>query len=231
MKKSIVIIAFLCCSSSLVAQETGENTFGSWALYFGTNKVSEKFSIHTELELNHYELFNNFNQFWLLLGLNYDLSENSSVTVGYGYFNTDPTFVEFTIEPRTTENRAFEQFTTSQKLGKLNLQHRYRLEQRFINTPSEAITGHRFRYRLQLTHPISAKWFINVFDELFINFQQPTFDQNRLFLGIGHKLSENISVQSGYLKLHLQSLHYDRLQLVLTINTDLRKKQSKISKS
>ena len=226
MRGIFVILIIFCFTSTSIAQATGEDKFGTWALYFGTNRVSEDFSLHTELQLNHYEFFNNYNQFWAIVLLNYHLSDNVVVSGGYGYFNTDPTFLDVSGLKDIDENRLMEQIVVNQSLGKLNMQHRYRFEQRFLNTTNGTPTRHRFRYRLQLTHPLSPKWFVIVFDEIFLNLQEPTFDQNRLFLALGYNLSERVSVQTGYLKLHFTGRHYDRIQFVLNINTDFRKKQS-----
>ncbi len=83
MKKSLIALFFftLCGSSLVSAQETGEDDFGFWGMYFGTNRVSDKFSIHTEAQFRFYEVGSNFNQLLLRTGLNYDISEKAMVTL------------------------------------------------------------------------------------------------------------------------------------------------------
>ncbi len=218
------------------AQDTGEDEFGAWYMYFGTNQVSDKLSIHTEAQFRYYETFGNFNQLLLRTGLNYHLNPNAIVTLGYGYIDTDPSFEEMGLADASfagneiLEHRIFQQFILKNKVGKVLFEHRYRLEQRFINNKGLAGLGanlkdtqHRARYRLQLTLPLSDTFFVNVYDEVFLNLQDSVFGQNRLYMALGAKLSGNTSVQLGYLKNHFNQINFDRLQIGVFINTDLRK--------
>lgn len=220
-----LLVAVFVSFNTLSAQDRGDNKLGAWYVYFGTNTISDRFSIHTELQYNVYEVASNFEQFWAITALNYHLNERTVLSAGYGYFEGDPTFLDTPGEENTTEHRLFEQFILRNQLGKLNIQHRYRIEHRFISTPMDHITRQRFRYRLQLTYPLSEKWFVNAFDEIFLDFAEPVFNQNRLYGALGYKIGKGIKLQAGYMKIHFPGINFDRLQLVLTINTDLRKKQ------
>jgi len=230
MKKNFLIIltVFLFTNFSY-SQSDGSDEFGAWYMYFGTNKVSEKLSIHTEAQYRLYEVADNFNQLLLRTGLNYHISNEAIATLGYGFIETDGSFVEFPEEENTTEHRVFEQFILKNQLSNLKFEHRYRLEQRFISFPDESETQHRARYRLQLTYPLSEKLFLNAYDEVFINLQDDLFGQNRLYGAIGYKVKDNISVQVGYLKNHFSNTNYDRLQIALFFNTDFSNKEEKIA--
>jgi hypothetical protein len=228
MKKVIIVFTILLSfqSFTILAQETGEDDFGFWAMYFGTNRVSEKLSIHTEAQFRYYELASNFNQLLLRTGLNYHISDKAMATLGYAYIATDPTFIEPDGEQNIAENRIYQQFVLRNSVGKFKFSHRYRLEQRFIDNP---ITGndtqHRARYLLRISYPLDATWFLTAYDEVFINLQEPIFGQNRLYGALGYKASEKISLQLGYLKNHFTGSNFDRLQIGIWWNTDLRKKQ------
>ena len=50
------------------------------------------------------------------------------------------------------EHRIYQQFTTKQAVGKLNLSHRYRFEQRFVESDFKM----RFRYFLSLNYPLKT---------------------------------------------------------------------------
>ena len=207
------------------AQVGGEDEWGTWLTYFGTNRISEDFSIHSEFEYNSFEMFSNFNWLWTIWAVNYHLDSKNSVSLGYGYFVFDNTYTDDFDVKDVTENRLFEQFTMNSKFKGLKFQHRYRLEHRFFNKANGTPTRHRFRYRLQLTHPISKRWFVNCYDEIFLDFREPVFNQNRVSAALGYAFTNDINVQAGYLKVHFPGSHYDRIQLVLNINTDLRKKE------
>ncbi|MBW1295901.1 DUF2490 domain-containing protein [Aquimarina litoralis] len=225
MKKTILVIALLATVIQANAQNTGEDELGAWYMYFGTNRITDKLSIHSEAQFRFYEIANTFNQLLLRTGLNYHLTDNAIATIGYGYINTDGTFADIPGEENSNEHRIFEQFILKNKVGKVAFEHRYRLEQRFISTQADDFTEHRARYRLQLTYPFNDKWFLNVYDEVFINLQEPIFGQNRLYGAIGYNVKSNFSIQVGYLKNHFTGINFDRLQLGIIYNTDFRKEQ------
>ncbi|WP_034258682.1 DUF2490 domain-containing protein [Altibacter lentus] len=224
-KRYLLGLLILFWVISTDAQNTGENTLGAWYVYFGTNTLSDKLSFHSELQYNVYEVTSHLEQFWAITALNYAVAQNAQASLGYGYFNGDPTFEDTPLEKNTWENRIFEQFTHSTRIGKFGLQNRYRIEHRFIELPAQSITRHRVRGRLQVNYPLTEKWFLIAFDEIFLDLREPVFNQNRLFGALGRRITQDIAIQVGYMKLHLPGRAYDRLQLVLNINTDLRKKQ------
>ena len=142
MKKIILIVSILSIviGSTVNAQETGEDELGAWYMYFGTNRVTDKLSIHSEAQFRFYEVASTFNQLLLRTGLNYHINENAIATIGYGYINTDGTFSDIPDEENSDEHRIFEQFILKNKVGKVKFEHRYRLEQRFINTQIDNFT-------------------------------------------------------------------------------------------
>ncbi|MEX0289799.1 MAG: DUF2490 domain-containing protein [Flavobacteriaceae bacterium] len=220
--KKILAVFTLILSFGLNAQETGEDTWGAWYMYFGTNKVSDQFSIHTEAQFRFYETTGNFNQLLLRTGLNYHFKPNAIATLGYGYIGTDVTFEEFPNETDLKEHRIFQQFILKNKVGEFLFEHRYRLEQRFIDFGDRTDTQHRARYRLQLTLPLTDTFFINVYDEVFLNLQDTIFGQNRLYAALGAHITHNSSIQVGYLKNHFNTINFDRLQIGIFYNPDLR---------
>ena len=226
MRRIAVFIIGILFVAGARAQETGEDNVGSWLMYFGTNQIADKWSIHTELQYRTYEVLSNFNQLLPRIGVNYHISDKAVVTLGYAYITTDPTFEEPDGEENITENRIFQQFVLKNNVGKFKFSHRYRLEQRFIDNP---ITGndtqHRARYLLRVTYPLNETWFLTAYDELFINLQEPLFGQNRLYGAVGYNVNKNIALQFGYLKNHFTGSNFDRLQLGVWWKTDLRKKK------
>ncbi|WP_378172020.1 DUF2490 domain-containing protein [Aquimarina sp. SS2-1] len=225
MRKILLVLALTTSALSTYSQETGENEWGAWYMYFGTNQITDQLSIHSEAQFRFYEIADTFNQLLLRTGLNYHLNENAIATVGYAYINTDGTFEDVPGEENSEEHRIFQQFILKNKVGKVKFEHRYRLEQRFISTQGDNFTEHRARYRLQLTYPFNDKWFLNVYNEVFINLQEPIFGQNRLYGAVGYNVKSNFSIQLGYLKNHFTGINFDRLQLGIFYNTDFRKEK------
>lgn len=221
MIKKVLPLFLLLVSIVSNAQEPGEDEWGAWYMYFGTNKVSEKFSIHTEAQFRYYETTSNFNQLLLRTGLNYHIDPNAIATIGYGYIDTDNSFMETPGEVNSIEHRIFEQFILKNKVWELLFEHRYRLEQRFLDFGDATDTQHRARYRIQMTLPLTDTFFLNFYDELFINLQDELFGQNRLYGAVGVNITENSSMQVGYLRNQFSNAVYDRLQVAVFFNPDL----------
>lgn len=239
--RRIFLIAFLFFSIVLSAQEfapeySGEDETGIWYMYFGMNRISERFSIHTEAQFRYYETSGNFNQLLLRTGLNYHINPDAILTGGYAYIKTDPNFSDYRVifgdiltnDLRINEHRIFQQFILKNKVWEFLFEHRYRLEQRFITVGEEIDpeferrTDHRARYRLQVTLPLTNTFFLNFYDELFINLQDNLFGQNRLYGAVGVHITENSSLQLGWLRNQFSNAVYDRFQIGFFYNPDLR---------
>jgi hypothetical protein len=241
LKPSALIVLLLLVtlsSTSLYSQETGEDKLGAWYMYFGMNRISDDWSIHSEAQFRFYETLSEFNQLLLRTGANYHISDRAIATLGYAYIWTDPTYLDEPLQDapfagnEINEHRIFQQFLLYNAVGKFKFEHRYRLEQRFLSQEDFETgqrlndTQHRARYRLQVTFPLTDTFFLNGYNELFINLQEPLFGQNRLYLALGAKLNPELSLQAGFLKNSFSGADFNRLQLGVFFNPDLRKKQS-----
>lgn len=222
IKRIAISFLMLGLATQLNAQNSGENEFGAWYMYFGTNKIAERFSLHTEAQFRFYETTSTFNQLLLRTGLNYHIAPDAIATFGYGYIGTDGTFEEFPDEVDTKEHRIFQQFILKNKVWEFIFEHRYRLEQRFLDFGETTDTQHRARYRIQMTLPLTDTFFLNFYDELFINLQNDLFGQNRLYGALGVNVTSNSSVQVGYLRNQFPNAVFDRLQIGIFYNPDLR---------
>jgi hypothetical protein len=231
-KRKLLSTLWVALTATVVlnAQEPGEDKWGAWYMYFGTNKIAERFSVHTEAQFRFYETTNNFNQLLLRTGLNYHINPNAIATMGYGFIKTDGSFDEPLGGLDGREHRIFEQFILKNKVWELLFEHRYRLEQRFLELGDATDTQHRARYRIQMTLPLTDTFFLNFYDELFINLQDDLFGQNRLYGAVGVHITENSSVQVGYLRNQFANAVYDRLQIGFFFNPDLRKVFAKKAK-
>jgi hypothetical protein len=237
-----ILIFCLLATLTLDAQEfaterTGEDQTGIWYMYFGMNKIAERWSLHTEAQFRYYETSGNFNQLLLRTGANYHITPNAIVTGGYAFINTDPNFEDFRAfgdilveDIRIKEHRIFQQFILKNKVWEFLFEHRYRLEQRFItfgetgDSDFSKSTQHRARYRIQATLPLTDTFFLNFYDELFINLQDNLFGQNRLYGALGVHITDNSSLQVGWLRNQFSNAVFDRLQIGFFFNPDLRKK-------
>jgi len=198
---------------------------GNWLMYFGMNRVSDKFSIHTEVQYRNHTLAPvNIEQLLLRTGLNYHFSDNAFVTAGYGYIASNE-FESEQSNPESVEHRIWQQFILTNLVGRVKFEHRYRIEQRWVN--SDYLN--RFRYRLMLFVPLNkpkmekGALFIGLYDEIFLNAKNEFFDRNRLYGALGYQLSNTTGFQLGMLHQQLPDFGKWYLQLALVINPDLRK--------
>ena len=211
----LVLVLFNFCDA--------QNDKGNWIMYFGTNKISEKLSIHSEAQYrNHTISPTNIEQLLLRTGLNYHFKPNAFATLGYAHIG-NYLFESDRKSPETEEHRIWQQFITTNSLGRVKFEHRYRLEERFIEDEFKT----RFRYRLMLFIPLNKEkietgaLYLGVYDELFINNTTFFFDRNRLYGGLGYQYARNIHFQMGLLRQETQSQAKTFLQFGIIFNTDL----------
>jgi len=145
------------------------------------------------------------------------------------------------------EHRLYQQLAFSHLWGKASVNHRLRSEERFIQDKDQAgndlgYTNRqlRLRYRLLMNYPLSGDkieaqhFFATAFYEGFLSrgelvtFQD--IDQNRLYMGIGYQLSNNLSINMGWFYQMLVKANGGKqennigLLVMLNQNFDLTKK-------
>jgi hypothetical protein len=228
-KLSVVILLciFSIFSGSTFAQEAKDKT-GNWLMYWGTNRVSKRVSIWTEAQYRLYEVASNRDQLLLRTGLIYHLQNGASLIAGYAYVKTWPFDESITNAVTGNENRLWEQFILKNNLWRLDFEHRYRLEQRWVKTEVTEYST-RMRYRLLLLLPLNKEnlkpetFFFVTYNEIFLNINGgETFDQNRLYFALGYQFSSIGQIQAGYLFQMLPKETLTRLQFAFVYNLDLR---------
>jgi uncharacterized protein DUF2490 len=129
--------------------------------------------------------------------LGYQITPSIGLYQGYAYI---PTY-----DPKNVEHRSFQELFIKQPLRNNALAHRFRFEQRFIDSADE--TAYRFRYFGRYMRPLKA-WQPNlslaINEEIFINLNdanngpQSGFDQNRLFVGFNYRINDSLAYEFGY---------------------------------
>ena len=216
MIKNSLFVIFLASSFFGTSQKQIDDQFNSWWSYSGTHKVTDKFSVSTLYSWRRNMGVKYWQQSLVRVGGNFKITDNFTVTPGYDWVVTFP-YGKQPIAVNFIEHRPFEQFTLKNKIGRIVMKHRYRLEQRFLQNVSlnsehkKVVNGYRFRnrtrYRLTFTIPLNHKTledntlFFTVFDEVFINFGKGTgkvLNQNWFNTSIGWKFNSKASIKIGY---------------------------------
>lgn len=205
-----------------------EDKVGNWLMYFGKNQISDKFSIHSEIQFRNHTITPNNTEQWLLrLGLNYHFSEKAFVTAGYAYISSY-VYDSEQKSPETEEHRIWQQFILTNKIGRVKFEHRYRIEQRWVNQNYK----NRFRYRLMLFIPLNKPkieektLFLGLYDEIFLNTKETFFDRNRAYGALGYQFNKTTSVQVGMMHQQVNDFGKWYLQFALFFNTDFRKEKT-----
>ena len=228
MRNFWVALVVALTSVGFISAQTAEESLGTWYMYFGQNKLNQKFSIHSEAQFRFYEPASNLEQILLRTGLNYHLYENNMVTAGYAWILTDD-FEE--TDYSNTEHRIWQQYIQVATCKRVKFEHRYRLEQRWITVNDETTFKGRGRYRMMLFIPINNRsmgpktFFAGVYDEVFLDMDKDPFDQNRLYGALGYQVNKELSIQAGFLNQYkANDVSLNRLQLAIFFNPDFSPK-------
>ncbi|SMG47792.1 DUF2490 domain-containing protein [Sphingobacterium psychroaquaticum] len=202
IRQILLLVFFLLMFSALYGQ-----SLQGWLIYFGNTQLgSSRFSIHHEVQLRDYEVIGDHQQSLFRTGLQYKLSSAANVTMGYAGVYTE---LEGAPNKPYWENRIYQEAIIRQHIANVRLRHRFRFEERFVQGQDFRT---RARYCLFLDIPIHDKTMMKgafygaLYEEIFI---QPfhknlsTFDRNRLYGGVGYKVSDNLGVQLGYMMQHV----------------------------
>ncbi len=219
MKKKLFILLFITLPVLSVSAQ--DSNFGNWFVYIGSKQLSEKWNWHHEVQYRNYNFIGDLEQLLLRTGIGYNLSEkNNNLLFGYGFIQSENYEEGSSDKNSVSEHRIFQQFITKQKIGVVNLQHRYRFEQRFVESDFRM----RFRYFLSLAIPLnnieltSKTFYASAYNEIFLNTESSVFDRNRIYTGLGYKFNNNIRTELGYMSQLFENGSRDQLNIIMFLN-------------
>ncbi|SIR34820.1 DUF2490 domain-containing protein [Chryseobacterium sp. RU33C] len=214
MRKIFTKLAFTVLGLGSILTFAQKNDLGAWYMYFGNNKISKKLNWHNEIQYRNFDALGDLEQLLIRTGVGYDLTENNNnVLLGYGFILSQP-YVNGE-KKENIEHRIFQQFITKQKFGRFYLQHRYRLEERFLQDDFRM----RFRYMLGLNIPITQKemlpktLYASVYNEIFLHFNSPVFDRNRVYGALGYVINKNMRIEAGYMNQIQENRNRGQIQI------------------
>lgn len=217
-KNTFCIGLLLIFSTSAIGQT---NEVGSWLVYFGNQKIDNKWNIQSDFQYRNYQIFDQRNQMLIRAGVGYNLKDqNHNLLIGFAYVASD-TYDNTNVYTSTKyENRIYQQYLYKQKVNDLYLSHRIRLEQRIF--PNEF--GLRGRYFVSLQKPIKGKTiarnssYFSAYNELFVDLKNAQFDRNRFYIGLGYGITEHVRVETGYMIQAQKNISRGQMQLILINN-------------
>lgn len=201
MRRFLLFISIVVSSAtSGFAQSKSTGTWGIATLILPGNK-EQRWGGYAELQGRTDEsLFRKFFYYETKAGVSYNFDDRAYVLLGTGRYTTYD-YRALGEGPITTETRFWEQFTSVQFVDRVKFEHRYRVEQRWLNTGYR----NRFRYRMNalvpFNHPnfIANTAFLSVFDEVFFTDKAPNFERNRISAALGYQFTQALNVQVGWI--------------------------------
>ena len=234
-----LIVGILLVPSRLIAQRQTFENVNAWASWFGDVELSKRWSIDHDLNWRRSGPVDELAQWLWRVAIRRTVSPNLRVAFGYAGSDTHP-YGELPVAFRTPEHRLFEQLQLYHAVNRVQVTHRYRLEQRWTGRVAAVggdtsvqnwVRTNRARYLARATIPLQGKtldageWFVNVGDEIFLNFganvAQNVFDQNRMQGSIGRRLSSGVRLELGYVEQLIQKSNGRQLERNHTITTAL----------
>lgn len=229
MKFKIAAITVIALLVFFKAQAQTVNEFSMWGAWFHTQKFSEHWGGVFDAQFRSADNVAYLKHPLLRPGLSYYFKKNKIATVGYLFTGTHrKTATENTFR---TEHRVWEQFIYNHKIQRTAMQHRFRLEQRFVDKlgASDAFFAQRLRYFARGIVPVKKQQefvkgpFVALQNETFINVQNKdktngnVFDQNRAYVALGYRLSKAIDIETGYLNQFIKQVETNTMNHVLQV--------------
>ncbi len=227
VRLSLLLLSLSFCAADTSAQNTrisDHNRVGWWA-GFATFKLSPMWSLHSEYQWRRENFVTDWQQGLLRVGANYQIGPKLQLRAGYAWAETFA-YGDYPINGLGrdfTEHRAFQMATlTDRPGGRLDVSHRFMLEQRWIGryTQPEAAREdeyffvNRLRYMFRAQCPLQGntledkEFYAAAYDEVFVGFgknvNENVFDQNRIGLLLGYRFGKKLRVEGGFFNQILQ---------------------------
>lgn len=174
--------------------------WGSWfiATVQLPGDAAHKWGSYAEVQARTDAVFRHYFYNELKAGLSYDVDPNFTVLLGTGRYTTSD-YRDLGQGPLNVEKRLWEQVVLTQFSHRLKLEHRYRIEQRWLRFRDDSTAfRQRFRYRLNAFFPLNkptitaGTMFLSAYDEIFLNPNGPVFERNRLYAGVGYQANAHL---------------------------------------
>ena len=192
-----------CCLLLLLGNLSFAQTgTGAWNVLSFKLNLNKNWSAFSEVQLRSQRFYDDFSYYEIKGGASYSFKKRFSALAGFGRFVTYSNGDNFIKPFVNKEWRLWEQFLVNSYIGRIKLENRVRVEQRWTS-----LLGYRNRlkYRLNMVLPVTDKqikpgtFYVTGWDEIYLTNSDPHFELNRIYAGAGYEMSKHLTVQTGYL--------------------------------
>lgn len=213
-----VVLGFLLFLSMAVqAQRSSAHQTSIWLAYTTQLNVAPKWNAQLEAQWRRSHWGVSPQQALLRTSLSYQSSARVQWSGGFILLHNSP-YGAYPAKSTFPEFRSWEQVQYRDAVRQWDTWLRLRLEQRWVYSPvltgahyapGDAVYTNRIRVMNKWNHPLGgtlgkpASFYMSFFDEFFISFGENVkynkFDQNRIGVALGHKITRTTTIELGYL--------------------------------
>ena len=205
-----------------------QQKFSGWAMTANTITLSPRFNLIFDSQLRSTDQWKQPETFILRPGLSYVLNKNISLSTGLALITNWKTMEG--IRDGVSDNRIWQQLGISKQVKNAVLQHRIRIEERWIPllkvdgreiVKSDSRFNARLRYFTRWISPFSKtekltkgiywavqnEFFFNAAGAKYAN--RKLFDQSRSYAGTGYRLGKHADLEIGYMLVYSEGRNKD----------------------
>ena len=186
----------------------------AWGAWFASTALQDRWSLTSDVQLRSADDRDGLRNTLLRGGLTLRIDDRRNATAGYAWIGTHDNR-----GPDLVEHRLWQQFVVTDTLAGAAVQHRFRLEQRFVEPRpgAERLFSQRARYFVRGVKPLRGTGgafregpFVALQNEMFLTVQHAAntngrlFDQNRAYVALGWRIERRFDIELGYLNQHVQ---------------------------
>ncbi|ULQ50910.1 DUF2490 domain-containing protein [Flavihumibacter fluvii] len=225
--KEYLLLVILCLSFNRSFSQKSD--VGNWFAYYGNQAIAKKWNWWNEIQYRNYNFIGDLQQLLVRTGIGYNLTENNNnVLLGYAFINSQNYLPDSDEKAGTNEHRLYQQFITRQNFGRVFIQHRYRIEERFLPDNFQM----RYRYFVMLNIPINNSTmakktvYASAYNEIFLNGKKPVFDRDRLYGALGYVINNDLKMELGFMTQIQESTSRGQFQIGFFNNLALYKNKN-----
>jgi hypothetical protein len=187
-------ILFIAFCVAIVPAASAEQDLQSWNAVEYTHRVDENWALGLQGEVRFKDNISTYSEAILKPAAYYYFSDEFYLGLGYKHISEND---------KANEQDIWQEIHLKQPLGRLELQHQVRLEQRFIGDVDGIIP--RLRYLIEATYPFHQDKYLVASEAARFNLVDKGtgpvsgFEQNRLYFGLGFHANTSTKLEFGYL--------------------------------
>lgn len=209
MIRNIAVIVLLTLSAGAYANRDTRESL--WLPWFHTQDINADYTFIGDIQVRSDDQQQRAENIIARFGVHRSLGQGFGVSAGYAWNEVRPRGADTRVEHRLWQQGLF-----THSLGDNTINHRLRLEQRYLqDAEGDRHYAQRLRYFTRVNHPLGDRTYAALQNEVFLNIENRgrangrVFDQNRAYVAAGYRLFGRSDIELGYMNQHIQGRDRD----------------------